>query len=61
MEGRLDELEADNEKLMAEYSRMEQSQSDSEWQRKKQMEILEKEVAELRVELKDAESKHKFE
>ena len=48
VEGRLDELETENEKLAGECSRLEQSQSDNEWQCKKQIEILEGEVRALR-------------
>lgn len=61
VEGRLDELEGENEKLMAEIQRLEQACTDGEWQAKKQVEILEGELAAVRQDISDLESKHKLE
>lgn len=57
----MDELELENEKMVHEFSRLEISQNEGEWQAKKVRQLLEEEVKGLRVEIKDLESKHKLE
>ena len=57
VEGRLDELESDNERLIMEC----QAKGDLEWQFSKQVETLEAELLGARQENKDNESKHSLE
>jgi hypothetical protein len=61
VEGRLDELEADNERLLSECQRLDQEREEQEWQARSQKQLLEKEIDALKQEAKDNESKHKRE
>lgn len=58
IEGRLDELEAENEKLANECQKLEQTSSEAEWRGQKEKEAFENK---LRSELKDIEEKHSLE
>jgi predicted RNase H-like nuclease (RuvC/YqgF family) len=55
VEGQLDSLEMENEKLAYECGKLEQLNQNSEWQNKKQLEIFEVEVASLKKNLEEKE------
>lgn len=61
VEGQLDQLELENERLVAECQRLDQVNTELEWDKQRALETCQSQVAGLRQELQDLENKHKLE
>lgn len=61
VEGQLDQLELENERLAQECYKLDEANQSLEWENKKQLDMYQEEINQVRQELADLENKHKLE